>query len=153
MKHEPVLAKLNELRKDAQGEGGIEEKALYHMFCFISYQVGPFADFVEKEVAPSEKKDTAAGPKAEEYLDVLTELKEEVADDPTGHGIHRARSRRGLHLADQRRFSGLPRRSGGVISKTTPLPLTVIPAYAGIQGQSETSGAGRFWIPDEDIPG
>ena len=82
MKHEPVLAKLNELRKDAQGEGGIEEKVLYHAFCFISYQVGPFADFVEKEVAPSEKKDTAAGPEAEEYLDVLTELKEEVADDP-----------------------------------------------------------------------
>ena len=82
MKHEPVLAKLNELRKDAQGEGGIEEKALYHMFCFISYEVGPFADFVEKEVAPSEKKDTTAGPKAEEYLEVLTELKEEVADDP-----------------------------------------------------------------------
>ena len=82
LKHEPVLAKLNELRKDAQGEGGIEEKVLYHAFCFISYQVGPFADFVEKEVAPSEKKDTAAGPEAEEYLDVLTELKEEVADDP-----------------------------------------------------------------------
>ena len=82
MKHEPVLAKLNELRKDAQGEGGIEEKALYHMFCFISYEVGPFADFVEKEVAPSEKKDTDAGPQAEEYLEVLTELREEVEDDP-----------------------------------------------------------------------
>ena len=82
MKHEPVLAKLNELRKDAQGEGGVEEKALYHMFCFISYVVGAFADFVEKEIAPAEKKDTAAGPKAEEYLDVLTELRDEVADDP-----------------------------------------------------------------------
>ncbi len=82
LKHEPVLAKLNELRKDAQGEGGIEEKALYHAFCFISYEVGPFADFVEAEVEPSEKKDTAAGPGAQEYLDVLTELKEEVADDP-----------------------------------------------------------------------
>ena len=82
MKHEPVLAKLNELRKDAQGEGSIEEKALYHMFCFISYEVGPFADFVEKEKAPTEKKDTAAGPQAEEYLDVLTELRDEVADDP-----------------------------------------------------------------------
>ena len=81
MKHEPVLAKLNELRKDAQGEGGVEEKALYHMFCFISYEVGPFADFVEKEIAPSEKKDAAAGPKAEEYLGVLTELRDEVDDD------------------------------------------------------------------------
>ena len=82
MKHEPVLAKLNELRKDAQGEGGVEEKALYHMFCFISYEVGPFADFVEQDKAPGEKKDTASGPEAEEYLDVLTELREEVADDP-----------------------------------------------------------------------
>ena len=82
MKHEPVLAKLNELRKDAQGEGGVEEKALYHMFCFISYEVGPFADFVEKEIAPSEKKDTAAGPRAGEYLDVLTGLRDEVDDDP-----------------------------------------------------------------------
>ena len=82
MKHEPVLAKLNELRKDAQGEGGVEEKALYHMFCFISYEVGPFADFVEADKAPAEKKDTAAGPRAEEYLDVLTELRDEVDDDP-----------------------------------------------------------------------
>ena len=82
MKHEPVLAKLNELRKDAQGEGGVEEKALYHMFCFISYEVGPFADFVEADKAPSGKKDAAAGPKAEEYLGVLTELRDEVDDDP-----------------------------------------------------------------------
>ena len=82
MKHEPVLAKLNELRKDAQGEGGVEEKALYHMFCFISYEVGPFAEFVEKEIAPTEKKDTAAGPRAEEYLGVLAGLRDEVDDDP-----------------------------------------------------------------------
>ena len=82
MKHEPVLAKLNELRKDAQGEGSVEEKALYHMFCFISYEVGPFADFVEADKAPSEKKDTAPGPEAEEYLGVLTELRDEVDDDP-----------------------------------------------------------------------
>ena len=32
MKAEPILAKLNELRKDAEGEGGVEEKALYHAF-------------------------------------------------------------------------------------------------------------------------
>ena len=82
MKHEPVLAKLNELRKDAQGEGGVEEKALYHMFCFISYEVGPFADFVEQDKAPGGKKDTAPGPEAEEYLGVLTELRDEVDDDP-----------------------------------------------------------------------
>ena len=73
---------MNAVRKDAQGEGGIEEKVLYHAFCFISYQVGPFADFVEKEVAPSEKKDTAAGPEAEEYLDVLTELKRRSPTTP-----------------------------------------------------------------------
>lgn len=83
MKHEPVLAKLNELRKDAQGEDSVEEKALYHMFCFISYEVGAFADFVEQDKAPSENKDTAAGSEAEEYIEVLTGLREEVEDDPT----------------------------------------------------------------------
>ena len=29
----------------------------------------------------------------------------------------------------------------------------VIPADAGIWNQSGTFGVGRFWIPDEDIPG
>ena len=82
MKHEPVLAKLNELRKDAQDEGGVEEKALYHAFCFISYEVGAFANFVEADEAPSEKKDVSSGPEAEEYIDVLTELRDEVGDNP-----------------------------------------------------------------------
>ncbi len=82
MKHEPVLAKLNELRKDAQGEGNVEEKALYHAFCFVSYEVGAFADFVEKDREPSEKKDVATGSEAEEYIDALAGLRDEVADDP-----------------------------------------------------------------------
>ncbi len=82
MRHEPVLAKLNELRKDAQGEGGVEEKALYHAFCFISYEVGAFADFVEGGKPPAEKKGVAPGTVSQTYLETLDALREEVADDP-----------------------------------------------------------------------
>lgn len=82
MRHEPVLARLNALRKDAQGEGGVEERALHHAFCFISYEVGAFAAFVEAEEAPAEKKGAPPGPKARAYLDALAEMRAEVADDP-----------------------------------------------------------------------
>lgn len=81
MKAEPVLAKLNELRKDAQGEGGVEEKAIYHAFCFISYEVGPFSEFVERGVEPSEKKGTQPGESARTLFKALEELREEVSDD------------------------------------------------------------------------
>ena len=81
MKVEPVLAKLNELRKDTQGEGGPEEKAVYHGFVFISYEVGAFTDFVERGEAPSDKKGTAAGEAAQEMLATLEELRGEVADN------------------------------------------------------------------------
>lgn len=80
MKAEPVLAKLNELRKDTQGEGGIEEKALYHAFCFVSYEVGPFSEFVENGTEPTERKGVAAGPDAQELLTALEELREDVSD-------------------------------------------------------------------------
>ena len=81
MKVEPVLAKLNELRKDTQGEGGIEEKALYHGFCFISYEIGAFTEFVERDVPPSGKKETAAGEGARSLIDALEELREDAAGD------------------------------------------------------------------------
>lgn len=81
MKAEPVLAKLNELRKDAQGEGGVEERALYHAFCYISYEVGPFTEFVEQDKVPSEKKGVAPGEEARELFGALEELREEVAGD------------------------------------------------------------------------
>ena len=74
MKVEPVLAKLNELRKDTQGEGGLEEKAIYHAFCFISYEVGPFTGFVEAGDLPSEKKGISPGEGAEKLIEALEEL-------------------------------------------------------------------------------
>ena len=81
MKAEPVLAKLNELRKDSQGEDSVEEEALYHAFCYVSYQAGPFGEFVEKDKTPAEKKGTAPGKRAREYLEALEGLREEVAGD------------------------------------------------------------------------
>jgi hypothetical protein len=81
VKVEPVLAKLNAIRKDTQGEGGLEEKAIYHAFCFISYEVGPFTGFVEAGEPPSEKKGTASAGGAEKLLEVLEELREEVSGD------------------------------------------------------------------------
>lgn len=82
MRTEPVLAKLNDLRKDARGEGSVEEKALHHAFCFISYEVGAFAGFVEADEAPTGKKDASPGPVAEAYLAALAGLRAEVEDDP-----------------------------------------------------------------------
>ncbi|MEK6708977.1 MAG: hypothetical protein AABZ64_00195 [Nitrospinota bacterium] len=81
MKPEPVLAKLNELRKNAEGEGGVEEKALYHAFCYVSYEVGPFGEFVEKGREPLQKKGAGPGDLAWEYLEALEGLREEVAED------------------------------------------------------------------------
>lgn len=82
MRTEPILAKLNALRKDAQGEGSVEEKALHHAFCFISYEVGAFTGFVEAGEAPTGKKDASPGPGVEAYLGALAGLKAEVEDDP-----------------------------------------------------------------------
>ena len=81
VKVEPVLAKLNALRQDTKGEGGVEEKAIYHAFCFISYEVGPFTDYVESGTDPNEKKGVEAGDAARTLFAVLEELREDVADD------------------------------------------------------------------------
>jgi len=52
MKAEVLLAKLNELRKDAQGDPeDLEYLALHHAFCFISYKMGDFQKYLD-EVAP-----------------------------------------------------------------------------------------------------
>lgn len=49
MKVEPILAKLNELRKDASGDpGDIEYLALHHAFCFISYKMGEFQKYLDE---------------------------------------------------------------------------------------------------------
>jgi hypothetical protein len=55
MRAEPILAKLNELRHDAEGDKtDIEYLALHHAFCFISYKMGEFQKYLE-EAARSEK--------------------------------------------------------------------------------------------------
>jgi hypothetical protein len=49
MKVEPILAKLNELRKDAEGDPeDIEWLALHHAFCFISYKVNEFQAYLDE---------------------------------------------------------------------------------------------------------
>jgi hypothetical protein len=55
MRVEPILAKLNELRKDAQGDPDDPEwLALHHAFCFISYQVDAFQKYLD-EVAEGQE--------------------------------------------------------------------------------------------------
>ncbi|MCK6483496.1 MAG: hypothetical protein HUU22_13140 [Phycisphaerae bacterium] len=49
MKAETLLAKLNELRKDASGdETDLEWLALHHAFCFISYKIGDFQKYLDE---------------------------------------------------------------------------------------------------------
>jgi len=56
MKAEPLLAKLNELRHEAEDDPtDIEYLALHHAFCFISYKMAEFQNYL-KEV------DKNAGP-------------------------------------------------------------------------------------------
>lgn len=57
MKAEPLLAELNRLRKDAEGDpDDIEWLALHHAFCFISYKMGEFQKYLD-EVAAKSKDD------------------------------------------------------------------------------------------------
>ena len=57
MKAEVLLAKLNELRKDAQGDPeDFEYLALHHAFCFISYKMGDFQKYLD-EVVTAEPSD------------------------------------------------------------------------------------------------
>ena len=54
MKAEPLLAKLNELRHEAEGDKtDLEWLALHHAFCFISYKMGEFQKYLD-EVAQEE---------------------------------------------------------------------------------------------------
>jgi len=49
MKAEPLLAKLNELRHDAEGDRtDIEYLALHHAFCFISYKMADFQKYLNE---------------------------------------------------------------------------------------------------------
>ena len=49
MKVETLLAKLNELRKDAEGDPeDLEWLALHHAFCFISYKINEFQQYLDE---------------------------------------------------------------------------------------------------------
>lgn len=58
MKPEPLLAELNRLRKEAQGDpADVEWLALHHAFVFISYKMGEFQKYVEEADARGEFKE------------------------------------------------------------------------------------------------
>lgn len=49
IKAEPVLAKLNELRHDAETDKtDLEYIALHHAFCFLSYKMGEFQQYLDE---------------------------------------------------------------------------------------------------------
>lgn len=49
MKAEPLLAKLNELRHEAEDDKtDVEYLALHHAFCFISYRMGEFQTYLNE---------------------------------------------------------------------------------------------------------
>ncbi len=51
MKAETLLAKLNELRKDASGDKeDLEYLALHHAFCFLSYKMAEFQGYLDEAV-------------------------------------------------------------------------------------------------------
>ena len=49
MKAEPILAKLNELRHEAEGDtDDLEYVALHHAFCFLSYKMADFQKYLDE---------------------------------------------------------------------------------------------------------
>ncbi len=49
MRAEPLLAKLNELRHEAEDDReDLEYLALHHAFCFISYKMGEFQKYLNE---------------------------------------------------------------------------------------------------------
>jgi hypothetical protein len=51
MKAEKILAKLNELRHEAEGdETDIEWLTLHHAFCFLSYKMGEFQKYLDEVI-------------------------------------------------------------------------------------------------------
>ena len=56
MKAEPILAKLNELRHEAEDDKtDLEYLTLHHAFCFLSYKMGEFQNYLN-EVEKSDPK-------------------------------------------------------------------------------------------------
>ena len=81
MKVESILAKLNDLRKDCKGEEEIEQ-AVYHVFCFVSYEINSFANFVGKNISPTRKIDESLiDCRVKEVFSIFEELRDEISDD------------------------------------------------------------------------
>ena len=56
MKAEKILAKLNEMRHELEGdETDLDWLAVHHAFCFISYKMGDFQKYLDEEF--KDKKD------------------------------------------------------------------------------------------------
>ena len=56
MKAEPILAKLNELRHEAEGDPKDPEwLALHHAFCFLSYKMGEFQKYLDTVAADAKQ--------------------------------------------------------------------------------------------------
>lgn len=54
LRAEPILAKLNELRKDLEEDPeDLEWLALHHAFCFISYKIDEFQRYLQTVDQPS----------------------------------------------------------------------------------------------------
>lgn len=50
MKAEAMIAELNQLRKDLdEDKSDIEWLTLHHVFCFVSYQMGPFQKYLDEQ--------------------------------------------------------------------------------------------------------
>lgn len=53
MKAQAVLAKLNELRHDAEDDKtDLEYLAIHHAFCFLSYRMSEFQAYLDEVAAP-----------------------------------------------------------------------------------------------------
>jgi hypothetical protein len=62
MKAEPILAKLNELRHEAESDReDLEYLALHHAFCFISYKLADFQRYLDEQ--EPEPRPSGKGPR------------------------------------------------------------------------------------------
>lgn len=50
MKAETIIAELNQLRKDLdEDKSDIEWLTLHHVFCFVSYKMGDFQQYLDEQ--------------------------------------------------------------------------------------------------------
>ena len=56
MKAETLLAELNRLRADLDKDPtDLEWFTLHHAFCFISYKMGAFQEYLDEAIAPGDE--------------------------------------------------------------------------------------------------